>query len=291
MKKKTIGFLIIGLLVLSMGISVFANSAIRIYLDGREIKTDVDPILVNNRVLAPVRAISEALGLDVTWKDNAVYLDSKPDITKMRIQLLEDALAPKDALSAAEAWAEGVKMRNGALQYAVMSPALRNEKYEYFSDLNWVTGTSSPWVEKYTVKELSKVEDKSAVYEVEFIYTEATGSKLTEVQYITVEKIDSKWFVTSIDSLDVKGEITKITKDGDKVVNFFVEGNPSDRSRYYEALVIIGEETKIYKGYTNTELKAEDLKEGQSVEATFVEGPMIMIYPPQAVAKTIRVMD
>lgn len=289
-KKTTLGILIVGLLVLCMGASVFADTAIKLYMDGKEIKTDVAPVLVNNRVLAPVRAISEALGMDVTWKDNAVYIESKPDNSKMRIQLLEAALAPKDALSAAEFWAEGVKTRNGALQFAVMSPSLREEKYSYFEELNWVTGTSSPWVEKYTVKEINKT-DKTVVYEVEFVYTDSTGTKFSENQFIIVEKIDDKWLVSSVEDLDVEGAITEINLEGDKVVSFFVKNETAGRARYSEALVIIGEETKIYKGYTNTELKASDLTKGQKVEVTFTDNPMIMIYPPQAVAKTIRVMD
>ena len=180
MRKRKLFITIIAALILCITTTVFANTAIKLYLNGEEIETDVEPMLVNHRVLVPIRVISEALGMDVTWENNSVYIESKDNGDKMRIQLLEQALSPKDAISAAETYAEGVKMRNGAQQFAVMSPGLREEKYSYFADLNWVTGTSSPWIESYSIKEVAKIDDTSFRYEVEFNYTDSTGSKFTE---------------------------------------------------------------------------------------------------------------
>ena len=71
----------------------------------------------------------------------------------MRVTLLEQALIPQDHLAAANTWAEAVKMRNGALQYALLTPSLQSEKYEEYSAMNWVTGTSSPWIKEYKVTE------------------------------------------------------------------------------------------------------------------------------------------
>ena len=42
-----------------------------------------------------------------------------------QVQLLQMALEPRSPREAAERWAEGVKTRNGALQYAVLAPELR----------------------------------------------------------------------------------------------------------------------------------------------------------------------
>lgn len=44
-----------------------AESAIRIFLNGKEIYCDVPPAIQNNRVLVPVRAISEGMGYYVFW--------------------------------------------------------------------------------------------------------------------------------------------------------------------------------------------------------------------------------
>jgi len=47
------------------------DQAITVFVNGKQINSDVDPILVNNRVLVPMRAICEALGATVTWDNNS----------------------------------------------------------------------------------------------------------------------------------------------------------------------------------------------------------------------------
>lgn len=72
-----------------------------------------------------------------------------PDPYEIRSRLLMEAAgsvgvcAPQDA---AHVWAEGLRERSAALQYAVMTKALQDE---YAAQLettfpNWVTGVSSP---------------------------------------------------------------------------------------------------------------------------------------------------
>lgn len=46
------------------------NSGISVYVNGNKVKFDVQPVLINNRTMVPLRAIFEALGANVTW-DNA----------------------------------------------------------------------------------------------------------------------------------------------------------------------------------------------------------------------------
>lgn len=139
--------------------SVFAHP-IKIIFNGKEVKSDVSPQIINGRVLVPIRIITEKLGALVKWNDkhNRVDIDFEEiESQKNRISLLESALAPKDPLAAAKTWAEGVKTRNGALQYAVMSTQLREKLYAEFVGLNWTTGTSSPWIASYEINELSKI--------------------------------------------------------------------------------------------------------------------------------------
>lgn len=44
-------------------------SQIPVYLDGRRLFFDAPPLLLEGRVMAPVRGIFEALGATVTWLD------------------------------------------------------------------------------------------------------------------------------------------------------------------------------------------------------------------------------
>lgn len=168
-----------------------------------------------------------------------------------------------------------------------------NEKFVNINaDSNdWSTGASSPWIESYKIKEQYN-SDRAYRYEVEFTYTDSTNSKFTRKEYITVKNFEGTWLVSAIEEVDVKGKITKLTFGSDKKLkSIFVEADKPEAGYYDKANVLIGSGTRIYKGYSDEELSTSDLKVGTEVEVDFVAGPMIMIYPPQAEAKTIRVIE
>ncbi len=47
--------------------SVHAQQVIKIFINGSEIYSDVQPVIINSRTMVPIRAISEGLGMDVEW--------------------------------------------------------------------------------------------------------------------------------------------------------------------------------------------------------------------------------
>jgi hypothetical protein len=215
---------------------------------------------------------------------------SENEIENTRILLLERALEPKEPYAAVKSWAEGVKTRNGALQYAVMSADLKSKYYSEFVGLGWVTGVSSPWVESYEIRELYRKDNDIYRFEVVFTYTDSTKSHFTTKEYVTANKFNDSWFISAIEKVDIGGKITKLTMSEDqKLESFFVEDISANIGYYDKANVIIGSETKIYEGYTDNELHASDLKEGTNVLVTFTGDPMIMIYPVSAEARIIRV--
>lgn len=66
--KKIVILLLTTVFVASMLVTpVLAADPIRIFVDGNEVTMDVPPIIVNDRTLVPVRAISEMVGCDVEW--------------------------------------------------------------------------------------------------------------------------------------------------------------------------------------------------------------------------------
>lgn len=65
MRKKSIVLLIMTALLL--GLVGTAAAAPTITVDGQQLSFDVPPIIENNRVLVPLRAIFEALGATVSW--------------------------------------------------------------------------------------------------------------------------------------------------------------------------------------------------------------------------------
>lgn len=297
MKRKAIVAMMVVVVLFCSVTSVFAHSPIKLFINGEEIKTDVLPKVSEGRVLVPIRVITERLGALIDWneKQNSIDIDFKETkAQKTRISLLESALAPKDSYTAAKTWAEGVKTRNGALQYAVMSPELREDVYSDFVKLNWTTGTSSPWIQSFEVIDRGKIDDETFWYAVEFTHTDSTKSTFTTREYVTVKNYEGNWLIASLEKVDIKGEITKVTyhnENNRKVKSIFVEDDAYDKIGYDKANVIIGNKTKIYDGYTDKELSSRVLQKGVKVEVTFTDDPIAMVYPVTAEAEVIRVME
>ena len=259
------------------------------FYNGQEIKADTSPININSRIYMPVRALAEAMGAKVSWDQESSQVNITGNDQGVQISNLERALAPKRALDAADSWAEGVKTRNGAWQYAVMTTDLKERSYDDFVSMNWVTGTSSPWVKSAEVKEQGRLSDNEIRYSVRFTWTDSTNATSESTQYITVKNIEGTWLVDSIKTLDLKGKITKLKVSGESLIDgVFVEGSGTGAA-YEQGMALLVEGTKIYKGNTSEEMDASTLKVGTQVEVYFKDGPMILIYPPQAAAAEIRV--
>ena len=85
---------------------------------------------------------------------------------------------------------------------------------------------------KFTINEVAKT-DGSFRFKIEYTYTDSTGSKFTEKEFITVKNFEGRygWF-SSIERLDVKGTITKVNKDEKgELVSVFVEDKAGKRRR------------------------------------------------------------
>lgn len=127
---------------------------------------------------------------------------------QQQIAKLEEALAARDAQAAVKTWAEGVKTRNGALQYAMLTPGLKAKMYEELSvGGTWTTGTSSPWVETYEII-TKKVTAQKLEYTVVFTYTDSTNSKLKVTDTVTVKKEGDYWFISGIN--DIKDDLSEL---------------------------------------------------------------------------------
>lgn len=101
--------------------------------------------------------------------------------------------AADPAVALAEQWASAVKNRDGKAQYALMTKALQEQVRGEFEGLNWVTGTSSPWVEKYKVEAL---EDGGV--RVTFELAASTGPAGSFHQDLTFETEDGAMKIASV---------------------------------------------------------------------------------------------
>ncbi|NLN07307.1 MAG: protease complex subunit PrcB family protein [Firmicutes bacterium] len=123
--------------------------------------------------------------------------ETEIDILKQQIAKLEEAFAAEQAQVAVKTWAEGVKKRNGALQYAMLTPGLKAKMFRELKANRWTTGTSSPWVDRYEII-AQKVAPETAQFAVVFTYTDSTGSTFTKTENVTVTKLGGYWHVSAV---------------------------------------------------------------------------------------------
>ena len=129
-----------------------------------------------------------------------------PDLDKIKseIALIENTLIPASADEAIKLWGRGEQARNGALQYAALSPQLRQEadKSNYVRQSYWVTGGSSPSVGPITIKSQVKLSDTKIEYTLSFPEITSNPPYTTATEKMVVEKLlyngQEGWFITEI---------------------------------------------------------------------------------------------
>lgn len=101
----------------------------------------------------------------------------------------------------------------------------------------------------------------------------------------------------NVNRADIQGKITRIrrtsTEDKGRIIGrVMVESDERD-AKVDKADLIVTDKTRILKKQDDKRIEAtfEDLEVGQQVEAEFVEGPTIMIYPLQVAAAEIVILN
>ncbi len=127
-----------------------------------------------------------------------------PDLKEVEqhLAVIENALMPATPQEAMQLWGRGEQIRNGALQYAVLSPELRQQAAKRVHEAGWTTGYSSPWVGSMTVKEAKKLSDTAVEYTVTFPEETSVPPHTTATEKFVVRKLtmDGKegWFITEM---------------------------------------------------------------------------------------------
>ncbi|MGI5920186.1 MAG: stalk domain-containing protein [Syntrophomonadaceae bacterium] len=143
----------------------------------------------------------------VTYNDAANVLSIQtPDLNKIKsdLALIENTLIPSGADEAVKLWGRGEQTRNGALQYAALSPQLRREadNSNYVRQSYWVTGGSSPWVGPITVINRDEISDTKIEYTTSFPEVTSNPPYTTATEKMVVEKLlnngQEGWYITQI---------------------------------------------------------------------------------------------
>lgn len=303
------------LLILILGASAFAagGNFVRILIGGKEVLQPDDAFIVDGRTVAPIRPVAEALGAEVQWDGETRTVSIlKDQITDekwnydMRVSLLEKALSPGGPEEAIVKWAEGVQTRNGALEFAVMSPELREQKLEHFKSCGWVTGTSSPWIESYEVAEQSETLDGVWKYKVEFVLKTSTGDAGSIVSEVLIKRYEDSWLVDEVSEESVPPAfdttyLTGIVKqiDASERPRFLFEGEPMSNGEPLLIWLYVNENTKICMAEAAeheidldecTEARFSDLEVGQKVKVG-IDGPILESYPAQGKTSAVWILQ
>jgi len=127
------------------------------------------------------------------------------ELLEQQIYMLEKAVQASTPEQAIETWARAVKTRNGALQYAMIHPDKRKSLLKEMQERNWVTGVSSPWLERYKISKGTKQKDGSVLFSVQFDYrtSDDVNKKIAwkdiEAFPVKVVKKEGNWYVENRD--------------------------------------------------------------------------------------------
>ena len=128
--------------------------------------------------------------------DECTEANAKAELFRQAIDEF-GALTPENT---ALLWGKGVAGRNGALQYAVMSDELK-KVYKEHLDKNypaWVTGFSSPWVDKFEIIESKRVSKGEYQVIMQFSLATSAGSEGKHLAKLSIYNEGQFWVLNNV---------------------------------------------------------------------------------------------
>ncbi len=156
----------------------------------------VDHRWLNTLFLADTKYDARANTIEVTYMPHKELQDN--------ISEIEKAIAPIEPEEALALWIKGQQVRSGSLQYAALSPLLKQKAMTAVKNQGWVTGGSSPSLGKATVLETKKIDENTISYVIE--YDEMLSGSIYNKfkQTITIQKQvndhTENWLITQVDN-------------------------------------------------------------------------------------------
>lgn len=167
------------------------------------IKTKGSHFLFSLVVIFLLLAITVVAFFSVKSKQNISLVSNRADMCKIRNDLLitaMDFIGVCSACDAVDVWAKGVIMRNGAMQYSVMTKQLKSTYQKQLESTfpNWVTGVSSPWVSDYVISEIKKISESTVLYTLSFSTKTSEGFYKKYKAELTVVKNEDFYRISSV---------------------------------------------------------------------------------------------
>ena len=93
--KKLLPLLLTALFLI-MSSAAYAADDIAVYIDGERIEFDVEPQIINERTMVPMRKIFETLGAEVEWVPEPQMIFATRGARCVLLQIGKSAIAVKD---------------------------------------------------------------------------------------------------------------------------------------------------------------------------------------------------
>lgn len=191
--------------------SAYAESKLHLYINDIPFAPSYLGLKVEDgKVLAPIELMAKgfkgAASYDSESREVRVTL---PDAASLAVQVnqLQAALRAATPQEALDTWIKGIQTRNGALQYAVFSPDLKERTKSEFDSFFWTTGGSSPHMGAIENLESSALDEDTVQYSFDY--------RLVAVEYdeqgsavVTIQKFEQSpdlgegWYITRIGMKD-----------------------------------------------------------------------------------------
>ncbi|MBI6872352.1 hypothetical protein [Clostridium aciditolerans] len=201
--KKIVVLLICFVMSFTAGF-VSAKDPVHVLIGDKEVENNGEYILKDSKVYVSQDALKRDFGFNVFYdkNENKVRLyDTEKIALESRIKLFEkfiDNYNPKTPDEIAELWAQGVKERNGVLQYSTLNAPLK-EKFKELAEKrgSWVTGFSSPWIESYNI---AKERPNESTWKYNIVFKAVTSASDTYNWHATliVSKENGRWRIIDI---------------------------------------------------------------------------------------------
>lgn len=197
--------------VLLVSSSVFAATNVRIFINNVEFSSHTFKLsMEKGTAMVSLRSIVEQFRGKLVYKDNSIYV-TMPDSYNLsnQLKILENALLAETPEEAVQTWIRGVQKRSGAMQYAVLSPTLRQATLQEFEDNFWVTGGSSPHMGKVEKLDAKKISDDQVLISFEYplvVMNETIGSGHASIKVDKIKTESSYYWAISTLTLKDPGD-------------------------------------------------------------------------------------
>lgn len=203
MNRKWLVYMSVAVLVFVLTAAALADDTVKLFVNGREIESDVSPQIINGRTMVPIRWAAEALGAEVEWDGiNRVVTISSAVSDAVHVVELADKFGQVIKNVSLTAPEEMVKKSLQDNYGELVASALLNQWQKEPQNAPGRV-SSSPWPERIDILQLEKLPD--GVYLINGEIIEMTSSEMVSGGYsakrpvtLMVEKLENQWLITEV---------------------------------------------------------------------------------------------